>query len=91
MGRKVSDEWTVPLCAIHHRSLHSVDDEERWWKERQVDPILHAEQLWRWRWDETIQQPSNPLKKAPLPGFQPTAKHIAAKAVSPSSETMRTT
>ena len=34
---------------------------------------------------------NSPLKKAPIPGFQPTVKHIAAKAVSPSSETMRTT
>jgi len=33
---------------------------------------------------------SSPLKKAPLTGFHPTAKHNAAKAVSPSSETMRT-
>ena len=34
--------------------------------------------------------PSSPLKKASLTGFQPTVKHIAAKAVSPSSEVMRT-
>ena len=33
---------------------------------------------------------SSPLKKALLTGFHSTAKHIAAKAVSPSSETMRT-
>ena len=33
---------------------------------------------------------NSPLKKAPLTGFQPTAKHIAPKAFSPSSETMRT-
>ena len=33
---------------------------------------------------------SSPLKKAPLTGFHPTAKHTAAKAISPSSETMRT-
>ena len=32
---------------------------------------------------------SSPLKKASLTGFHATAKHIAAKAVSPSSETMR--
>ena len=32
----------------------------------------------------------SPLKKASLTGFHATAKHIAAKAVSPSSETMRT-
>jgi hypothetical protein len=47
LGRKVSDEWTVPLCATHHRSLHAVGDEQRWWKERQIDPIPHAERFWR--------------------------------------------
>ncbi len=46
MGRKVSDEWTVPLCATHHRALHTVGEEEKWWKELRVDPIAHAEQLW---------------------------------------------
>ena len=33
---------------------------------------------------------NSPLKKASLTGFHATAKHIAAKAVSPSSETIRT-
>ena len=33
---------------------------------------------------------NSPLKKASLTGFHATAKHIAAKAVSPFSETMRT-
>ncbi len=32
----------------------------------------------------------SPLKKASLTGFHPMSKHIAAKAVLPSSETMRT-
>jgi hypothetical protein len=27
MGRKVSDEFTVPLCRIHHRKLHLRGDE----------------------------------------------------------------
>ena len=49
MGRKVSDEWTVPLCATHHRALHTVGDEETWWKMRGIDPVTHAEQLWRER------------------------------------------
>ncbi len=46
MGRKVSDEWTVPLCATHHRALHTVGDEKKWWEEFRVDPIAHAEKLW---------------------------------------------
>ncbi len=58
MGRKVSDEWTVPLCLTHHRSLHTVGDEEKWWKARAIDPVVHAEQLWREKWNEPIQQPS---------------------------------
>ncbi len=46
LGRKVSDEWVVPLCATHHRALHGVGDEERWWKERWIDPIGQARILW---------------------------------------------
>jgi hypothetical protein len=36
MGRKVSDEWVVPLCATHHRALHGVGNEEKWWKGRGI-------------------------------------------------------
>jgi hypothetical protein len=46
LGRKVSDEWVVPLCATHHRALHGVGDEQQWWKERGIDPIGHARILW---------------------------------------------
>jgi hypothetical protein len=27
LGRKVSDEFTVPLCRVHHRDLHRSSDE----------------------------------------------------------------
>jgi hypothetical protein len=27
--------------------LHDGGDEERWWKQRKVDPVLKACQLWR--------------------------------------------
>ncbi len=47
MGRKVSDKWTVPLCATHHRALHTVGDEEKWWKDLGIDPTVHAKSLWR--------------------------------------------
>ncbi|MEE9146267.1 MAG: hypothetical protein V3U27_02600, partial [Candidatus Tectomicrobia bacterium] len=46
LGRKVSDEWTVPLCATHHRAVHSVGTEEKWWQEKGLDPIAHAVRLW---------------------------------------------
>ena len=47
IARKVSDEWTVPLCALHHRALHQAGDEHRWWQEFRVDPLQAANALWR--------------------------------------------
>jgi ERF superfamily len=46
MGLKVSDEFTVPLCRIHHRNLHSVGDEVAWWEKRAIDPIATSQMLW---------------------------------------------
>jgi len=47
LGRKVSDEFTVPLCRTHHRQLHGVGDERSWWGSNQLDPMPIAEALWR--------------------------------------------
>jgi len=47
MGMKVSDEWTVPLCATHHRLLHGAGNEEDWWAHQKINPIVVSEQLWR--------------------------------------------
>jgi hypothetical protein len=44
---KVSDEFTVPLCAIHHTENHATGDERRWWQEHNIDPLPIAEELWR--------------------------------------------
>ena len=44
---KVSDEFTVPLCAIHHRENHTMGDESRWWQERKIDPLVVAQELWK--------------------------------------------
>ena len=46
MGRKVSDEFTVPLCSGHHRELHNCGDERKWWKMRDIDPLPIARTLW---------------------------------------------
>jgi hypothetical protein len=46
LALKVSDEFTVPLCAIHHSENHATGDERRWWKERNCDPLQVANQLW---------------------------------------------
>jgi len=46
LGRKVSDEFTVPLCRLHHRELHGSRNESLWWKKLGIDPIKIAAQLW---------------------------------------------
>jgi hypothetical protein len=47
IGLKVSDEFVVPLCAIHHRQLHQTTKEREWWQERKIDPLMIAGILWR--------------------------------------------
>jgi hypothetical protein len=46
LGRKVSDEYTVPLCRVHHRELHRYGDEASWWTGVSIDPIPIALELW---------------------------------------------
>ena len=64
LGRKVSDEWVVPLCNLHHRALHDCGDEKTWWKAHRVDAITEAERLWRGR-------------SSSLPGDEPVRKESA--------------
>jgi hypothetical protein len=47
LGRRVSDEFTVPLCRSHHRALHRCGDEAAWWKTNGVDPLEVAGELWQ--------------------------------------------
>ena len=48
MSRKVSDEFTVPLCRAHHDELHRVGDERTWWARNGIiDPLKIADKLWR--------------------------------------------
>jgi hypothetical protein len=59
LGRKVSDEFTVPLCRDHHYALHRHGNEIAWWANLQITPIEIARGLW----ETTV------LQKAPsIPG-----------------------
>jgi hypothetical protein len=47
LGRKVSDEFAVPLCRTHHREAHRAGDERSWWNQVGIDPVEVARELWR--------------------------------------------
>jgi hypothetical protein len=46
LGRKVSDEFTVPLCRGHHREVHRCGNEAAWWENVGIDPTVSARALW---------------------------------------------
>jgi hypothetical protein len=46
LGRKVSDEFTVPLCRGHHREVHRCGDEAAWWGKTGIDAAAAARVFW---------------------------------------------
>jgi hypothetical protein len=47
LGDRVSDEFTVPVCRIHHRELHRSGNEVEWWQKLNIDPVPIALKLWQ--------------------------------------------
>ena len=47
LGRKVSDEFAVPLCRVHHRAVHRANAEPSWWEALGIDPVKIAHGLWK--------------------------------------------
>jgi hypothetical protein len=47
LGRKVSDEFTVPLCRDHHTELHHHGNETSWWSNLRILPLEIAKGLWQ--------------------------------------------
>jgi hypothetical protein len=56
LSRKVSDEYTVPVCRLHHRELHRYGDEASWWAGASIDPLPIALGLWRRSRSEEIKE-----------------------------------
>jgi hypothetical protein len=72
LGRKVSDEFTVPLCRTHHREVHRVGDEAAWWSRFGVDPYLFAAALWaQSRLGQSVAELPNPPPLAARPAGAP--------------------
>ena len=68
LGRKVSDEFAVPLCRAHHREAHRAADERGWWQSMGIDPVHVAQKLWeKTRAPEFGGQPAPPDADAKEP------------------------
>jgi hypothetical protein len=46
LGQKVSDEFVVPLCALHHSHLHRSMSEVIWWERQKIEPVSVSRELW---------------------------------------------
>jgi hypothetical protein len=57
LGRKVSDEFTVPLCRDHHLQLHQHGNERAWWANLKIAPIDLAKELW----NATLRKSKTPI------------------------------
>lgn len=58
MGMKVSDEFTVPLCRLHHRHIHDAGREAAFWKDLEIDAMEIAKGLWEQSLAKRISRPA---------------------------------
>ncbi len=79
-GRKVSDEFTVPLCRLHHRELHRSRNELLWWKTARIDPLPIARELWEATRPKAGPQPVT-AEKSPITTSSPALLSSAGKTL----------
>jgi hypothetical protein len=68
LGRKVSDEFTVPLCRDHHLDLHRYGNETAWWANLQIVPTEAAKDLWQTTLLDSDQSPERKALPQPSDG-----------------------
>jgi hypothetical protein len=92
LGRKVSDEFAVPLCRGHHRAVHRSRDERAWWRQAGIDPIKVARRLWkatRGIGQRRSQRAALPRPRAAAASSDPTPKNEETSATAATQEGTR--
>ena len=61
-GLKAGDNWTVPVCVMHHNAIHGAGNETRYWSRLDIYPIFEAKRLWAefLESDQCVGQPRQP-------------------------------
>jgi hypothetical protein len=75
LGRKVSDEFTIPMCRVHHRELHRHGNEPAWWQRINIDPLPIALRLWQ---HSRANVPAAAVDGGPEPNFAGAANGLAS-------------
>jgi ERF superfamily len=89
LGRKVSDEFAVPLCRGHHRAVHRSRDERAWWRQAGIDPIKVARRLWKETHgigERRTQEPALPRPHDPVAASEPSPKSEQVSATAKPQE-----
>jgi hypothetical protein len=92
LGRKVSDEFAVPLCRGHHRAVHRSHDERTWWRQAGLDPTKVARRLWkatRGIGQRRSQRAALPRPHAAAAPLDPTPKNEETSATAVTQEETR--
>jgi hypothetical protein len=92
LGRKVSDEFAVPLCRGHHRAVHRSRDERAWWRQAGIDPIKVARRLWKathGMGQRRSQRAALPRPRAAAASSDPTPKNEETSATATTQEETR--
>jgi ERF superfamily len=86
MGRRVSDEFIVPVCRVHHRELHRSGDEVAWWQRLNIDPLAVALRLWQHTRADGELTPMQQAQAVRTPDVKPVAPGAASDGASESGE-----
>jgi hypothetical protein len=78
LSRKVSDEFTVPVCRVHHRELHRHGDEAAWWEGIELDPLPIALRLQHARLNGTAAVGSETIDPKSAAATNGTGQHSVA-------------
>jgi hypothetical protein len=86
LGRRVSDEFIVPVCRLHHGELHRSGDEVAWWQKLNIDPLPVALRLWQHTRAEGELTPMMQAQAVKTADVKPTAQGTTSDGASDSGD-----
>jgi ERF superfamily len=86
LGRRVSDEFIVPVCRVHHSELHRSGDEASWWRRLNIDPLPVALRLWQHTRADGELRPTMKALAVKTVDVKPAAQSTASEGASESGD-----